>query len=97
MNPDDPWAVLGLTPGAGDEQVRAAYLAKVKEHPPDRSPQQFERIRDAYEMLRDPRRRHQRTLLWADPHAPLSSLLSDEGNAKRFAGPEPWLAVLRKA
>jgi curved DNA-binding protein CbpA len=38
----DPYAVLGLGPGAEDEQIRAAYLAKLKQFPPDRSPAEFE-------------------------------------------------------
>jgi len=93
---DDPWAVLGLAHDAGDEEVRAAYLAKVKEHPPDRSPEQFERIRDAYDLLRDPRRRAQRQLLWADPLAKLTSLLPNDADHRRFVGPAPWQAVLRE-
>jgi curved DNA-binding protein CbpA len=94
---DDPWAVLGLAGDAGDEEIRAAYLAKVKEHPPDRSPEQFERIRDAYDLLRDPRRRAQRQLLWAGlpPTAKLVSLLPKEADHRRFVGPLPWRAVLR--
>jgi len=31
----DPYAVLGLGPGADDEQIRAAYLTKLKQFPPD--------------------------------------------------------------
>jgi DnaJ-domain-containing protein 1 len=93
---EDPWAVLGLAPGADGEQIRAAYLKMVKEHPPDRSPERFERIRDAYELLRDPRRLSQRMLLWADPQAKLVSLLPDPANTRRFVGPGPWLAVVRE-
>jgi len=93
---EDPWAVLGLAPDAGDEQIRAAYLRMVKEHPPDRSGQQFERVRDAYDLLRDPRRRRQRMLLWANPRAELASLLLEAPARPRFVGPEPWLAVLKE-
>ena len=53
----DPREVLGIPPDAGEEEIRSAYVRKVKEHPPARSPEQFERIRDAYDSLRDPRRR----------------------------------------
>jgi curved DNA-binding protein CbpA len=93
---EDPWAVLGLAPEAGDAEIRAAYLARVKEHPPDRSPEQFERIRDAYNLLRDPHRRAQRQLLWADPQAKLVSLLPRDSDHRRFVGPEAWRAVLRE-
>ena len=58
MKTEDPRQVLEIDAEAGEEEIRAAYLRKVKEYPPDRSPREFERVRDAYEMLRDPRRPH---------------------------------------
>jgi curved DNA-binding protein CbpA len=96
MTHDDPHQVLGIPAEAGDEEIRAAYLRKVKEYPPDRAPQEFERVRDAYETLRDPRRRARQLLLSADPKQPLSSLLEGRVSERRFTGPEPWLAVLRE-
>ena len=45
----DPTDVLGISPEATDEDIRAAYLLKVREYPPDRSPEQFEKVREAYE------------------------------------------------
>lgn len=95
MTQDDPRQVLGIPPEAGDEEIRAAYLRKVKEFPPDRSPREFEKVRDAYEILRDPRRR-MRELLSVDPKQPLVSLLDGQVSERRFTGPEPWLAVLRE-
>jgi curved DNA-binding protein CbpA len=92
----DPRNVLGVSPEAGDEEIRAAYLRKVKEYPPDRAPGEFEKVRDAYETLRDPRRRMRHLILSADPKQPLASLLEDRGSERRFLGPEPWLAVLRE-
>jgi curved DNA-binding protein CbpA len=92
----DPYAVLGLAPGAEDEQIRAAYLAKLKQFPPDRSPVEFERVRDAYELLRDRRSRAQYTLFSVNPEAPLESLLGDMDNDRKFVGPGPWLAVLKE-
>jgi curved DNA-binding protein CbpA len=91
-----PYAVLGVTPDADDERIRAAYLAKLKQYPPDRSPAEFEQVRDAYDLLRDRRRRTQHTLFSANPDAPLESLLGDMDNERQFAGPSPWLAVLKE-
>jgi curved DNA-binding protein CbpA len=91
----DPREVLGVNQGAGAEEIRAAYLRKVKEHPPDRSPEEFERIRDAYDILRDPRRRMRDTLLAVDPLAPLVSIIELKAGQRRFAGPQPWLEVLK--
>ena len=95
MTPDDPRQILGISGDAGDEEIRAAYLRKVKEYPPDRAPAEFERVRDAYENLRDPRRR-MRQLLSVDPNQSLASLLDGRAEERRFVGPEPWLSVLRE-
>ena len=91
----DAREMLGIPLSAGEEEIRAAYLAKVKEHPPERSPEQFERIRDAYETLRDPRRRMRDMLLSADPAEPLVSLVAGETPPRRFIGPHAWLEVLK--
>jgi curved DNA-binding protein CbpA len=96
MTHDDPRQVLGVPPEASDEEIRAAYLRKVKEYPPDRAPREFERVRDAYEILRDPRLRARHLLLSADPRQPLASLLEGRVSERRFIGPEPWLAILRE-
>jgi curved DNA-binding protein CbpA len=93
---EDPWMILGVSLEAGDEEIRAAYLRKVKEFPPDRAPVEFERIRDAYDLLRDPRRRTLHMLLSVDPHEPLESLLDEGPGPRKFVGPEPWLAVLKE-
>ena len=92
----DPAEVLGVSAEATVEQIRAAYLQRVKEHPPDRSPEMFERIRDAYQVLSDPRRRAARMLLAEDPERPLARVLDDAPPARLYVGPEPWLAVLKE-
>ena len=94
--PDDPRQVLGVGPEANDEEIRAAYLQKVKEFPPDRSPVEFEQVRDAYEKLRDPRQRARAMLLSIDPNQPLVALLEGHASPPKFIGPDPWLAVLRE-
>jgi len=93
MNTDSQRQILGVGPEAGDEEIRVAYLRKVKEYPPDQSPQEFERVREAYEALRDPRRRI-RHILDAAVDEPLTCLLKDGQPERRFIGPAPWLAVL---
>jgi len=91
----DPREVLGVGPDAGDEELRAAYLRKVREHPPDRSPEEFEKIRDAFETLKDPRRRTRAMLEAADPFVPLTSLLEGRAARRDFIGPKPWLEALK--
>lgn len=101
MNPNsaidfDPYTVLGIDPESSDDAIRAAYLAKLKQFPPDRAPREFEQVRDAYDLLRDRRRRAGYTLFGANPDAPLESLLAGMENQRPFTGPGPWLAVLKE-
>jgi curved DNA-binding protein CbpA len=91
----DAARVLGVNPDATEEEVRAAYVRRVREHPPDRSPEEFERIRDAYDSLRDPRRRMRDSLLTADPFTPFVSVFELPARPRRFAGSRPWLEVLK--
>ncbi len=94
-NEQSPWSILGVSLEADDEKIRDAYLSRVKEHPPDRSPTEFEKIRDAYDQLKDPYRRARHLILAATPDKPLESLLDDEPRSRRFVGPEPWLTAMR--
>lgn len=87
--------ILGVPANASDEDIRAAYLSKVKEFPPDRSPEEFERIRDAYDSLRDPRQRAKAMLLSTDFDAPLVSVTEGQRPRRIFAGPQPWREVLK--
>ena len=91
----NPYAVLAVDYEADDESIRAAYLTKLKQFPPDRSAAEFEQVRDAYELLRDRRRRAQYRLFSVNPEAPLQSLLEGIESQRRFAGPTPWLTVLK--
>lgn len=44
--------VLGIERAATEAEIKQAYFAQVREHPPERDPQGFKRIRAAYEKLR---------------------------------------------
>ena len=92
----DPGAILGVDLGATDEQVRDAYIEKVRQHPPDRDQEQFEQVRDAYEELRDPQRRAKQMILSIDPYQELPSLLGDPPVRRRYVGPALWLAAMKR-
>lgn len=96
VNPEDPSAVLEVSIDASPEDIRAAYLRKVREFPPERSPDEFEKVRDAYSILRDPGKRIQMMFARVDPGAPLVSLIESEKPVRRHVGPEVWLEVVKE-
>jgi curved DNA-binding protein CbpA len=51
---ENPYEVIRVPPTASDNEIRRAYFELVREYPPEQSPEQFKRIRAAYEILRDP-------------------------------------------
>jgi curved DNA-binding protein CbpA len=58
----DPYEVLGLAPEAGESEIRQRYLELVRAFPPERAPERFAVVHEAYEALRDPARRLQAQL-----------------------------------
>ena len=91
----NPYEVLGVGADASEQEIRAAYLSKVKEFPPEQSPEKFEAVRDAYEALRDPRKRAQAKLFSSAFTAPLVSLFDNLPANRTFAGPQLWREVLK--
>jgi curved DNA-binding protein CbpA len=87
--------VLGIDETADDEVVRVAYLAAVRRSPPDRDPEGFRRVREAYDAVRDEERRLALRLFGPAPLERLESLLDEVPDERRFVGPGPWLDVLR--
>ncbi len=49
---EDPYKVLGIERAAAEAEIKQAYFASVREHPPERDPEGFKRIRAAYEKLK---------------------------------------------
>ena len=92
----DPFAVLGLDETASDEAIREAYIAAIRISPPDRDPEGFRRIREAYEQLRDPERRLALRLFGPAPLPDLVALADAFPEERRHIGPEQWLNILRE-
>jgi len=63
----DPYSVLGLEHSATGAEIKQAYFALVRAHPPEREPDVFKRIRAAYEQLREPERRLEADMLLLEP------------------------------
>jgi curved DNA-binding protein CbpA len=62
--------VLGLPRNADQAEVRAAYFALVRQHPPEQDPETFKRIRAAYDKLRTSQRRAETDLFMLQPPPP---------------------------
>lgn len=68
---DDARRALALAPGETDAAaIKQAYRRAVAAHPPDVDPEGFRRVRDAYELLREPWARLEALLLSRLPMTP---------------------------
>jgi signal peptidase I len=56
---NDPYAVLGVSPGSSEEEIRDAYYRRVSFDQPltDADSERARQLREAYELLSDPERR----------------------------------------
>lgn len=89
-------AVLGVAEDASEDELRAAYMRGLREYPPDRAPEQFQRLREAYDYLRDPEIRFKSMLRGDDPEQRLADWLDVHPAPRKYPGPGPWLAAMRK-
>lgn len=94
-----PFAVLDVPEDATDAQVEAAYHALLRLHPPDRDPERFRLLRQAYEALRTARGRGDARLFHFDARG--TALTEDfptwaEGRPRRRLDPNALAELLRK-
>ncbi len=54
---EDYYGILGIARGASEKDIKAAYLKLLRKHPPEKDPEGFKRIRQAYETLIDAKAR----------------------------------------
>ncbi len=50
----DYYVRLGITPKASQEEIKAAFFSMVREYPPQKSPDEYKLIREAYDILKNP-------------------------------------------
>ena len=80
IHSDDFYVVLGVSQTASPDEIKRAYLALVREHTPERSPEAFKRIRQAYETLSDPTARDRYD---ARPDPRIQGLVNEAAQAMR--------------
>jgi curved DNA-binding protein CbpA len=71
--PEDPYKALGVARTATEAEIKQAYFNLVREHPPERDPQGFKRIRAAYDQLKAARARAQTELFLIEAQPPEAS------------------------
>ncbi|MBK8117855.1 MAG: J domain-containing protein [Sulfuritalea sp.] len=90
----DPYLLLGVSRDADDAVIRAAYLAAVRECPPDRDAERFARLRRAYDAVASHRLRLAYELFDREPptREQMLRMLESEFSPRRAD-----LALLRRA
>lgn len=81
----NPYVVLAVPETASDDVIKKAYLEKVRAHPPERDPEQFQVIRSAYESIRSQADRLRYQLFYQEPPT-LVELLSEAFALSESAG-----------
>lgn len=91
-----PFVLLGVDETASDAEIRTAYQKAILAHPPDRDPVAFQRIREAYDSIRDESARLELRLFGPPRFKRFLEVLDEVGEGKRYVGPGPWIAALKE-
>ena len=90
------YELLGLEADATTEAVREAYLQKVRQFPPDKAPGEFERIRQAYDLLKAPGTRERALVLGTSIVPGALEYLESLKPIRRHTLPGFWLSALKE-
>lgn len=74
MQIHDPFLILGVADDADDATIETAYREGIRRCPPDRDPDGFQRLRQAYEQVRTRRDRIAYRLFDRQPPTPAEML-----------------------
>ena len=96
---DDPYKVLGLEPGASDEEVKKAYRKLAMKYHPDRNPgdeeaaRKMQEINAAYDAIKNPEKSHSRHGYGGYGHDPFGGFGGFGGYGQRYQGAnqDPYL------
>mgnify|MGYP006116512805 CR=1 FL=1 len=96
MITENPYLVLNVPENSHDENIRLAYQKKVKEFPPEKNAQEFQRITEAYELIRDEVKRARLRLFFRDIDSsePFIALIPQSSQRRRLPFSN-WLQDIR--
>lgn len=94
----DAYAILGLPADADDDAIRRRYLALVRQYSPERHPERFAAIRQAYESLRDLDTRVRHRVFEAGRNESIDAIIEEVAcqSPRRRLSLQTLLAVLPK-
>lgn len=81
----DPHEILGVSSDVDEVALRKRYLELVRQHSPEKSPEKFAEIHQAYEQLRDPMERLRRQLFQVHSGETLDDVIADLRSRVRAA------------
>ena len=94
------YLVIGVPLNATDQEIRKKYLRLVKEHSPERNPEMFQKITNAYESIKDARTRATTELFFAlknvEPKQTIETLASSVKITRRTPGLQELLNAAGK-
>jgi curved DNA-binding protein CbpA len=95
---NDPYTVLGLPADSDDETIRRRYLELVRQFSPERHPEKFAAVRQAYESLRDLDTRLRYRLFEAGKQESIDALIEELTcrSSRRRMSLEALLALAKK-
>jgi curved DNA-binding protein CbpA len=94
----DPYETLGIPPDSDDETIRRRYLQLVREFSPERHPEKFAAVRQAYDSLRDLDTRLRHRLFETGKHESIDALIQEFAcpKTRRRVSLKTLLALVRK-
>lgn len=95
-----PYLVLDVDEDASAEEIRQAYMKKVRAHPPEQDPEWFQAVCQAYGLVRDEVSRARLRLFGFDGHNPrplLANLAPRTECPRRRIGHDAWIEANRTA
>lgn len=91
------YLVLGLSPDAGDREIRKKYLQLVKNYSPEKDPEMFQKITTAYEAIKDKRTRTKTDLFFALKNVEFRQTIETLASTVTISRRRPGLQELLKA
>lgn len=94
-----PNKILEIPEDASQEEVRSAYMRKLREYPPEKLPLKFNQLQEAYDLVKDEVSRARLTIFGIPQkksEISLPELLGDEKRMRNRIGINKWLDLKKR-